>query len=375
MTSRLPLSAVAFCLILAGVLTSLIAGFAVADTTPPDISDVHIDPKYPQHMEAIGLYATVVDTESDIDYVRVYYCYSETCEMAVMTDDDMDDVYNYTWGGWAAGMIIDYHIEPMDVSANGDVTEEYWFSIVSNVSVEFQLDPETVITGKQVWANGTAIYDSNESTPVETSEVVLVVEGTTIEVTDRTDSNGDFNITFQAPGNANSDDVNVTVTNRSISGSNESVLTVNLPGDTDGDGLTDDLEEQFGTDPVDPDTDGDGLDDYEEVYPGNDGYETNATSDDTDNDGLDDYEEVNEGEDGFETDPTNQDTDGDSVNDAEDYDPTDPNVQAPPPPEEDDMTIWLVIAVVVIVVIMSVSVLYMVRRRTPPEIAEQDEIE
>lgn len=40
------------------------------------------------------------------------------------------------------------------------------------------------------------------------------------------------------------------------------------PVDTDGDGLSDELEAKFGTDPNVKDTDGDGYDDYTEVYNG-----------------------------------------------------------------------------------------------------------
>jgi hypothetical protein len=55
----------------------------------------------------------------------------------------------------------------------------------------------------------------------------------------------------------------------------------------DGDGLSDALEIQIGTNPFDPDTDGDGLTDGDE-YNGN--Y-TSPLTPDTDYDGLDDYEE------------------------------------------------------------------------------------
>ena len=66
------------------------------------------------------------------------------------------------------------------------------------------------------------------------------------------------------------------------------------PGDSDGDGLDDDLEESFGTDPDLADTDGDGLTDLEEYEGG-----TSGTAWDSDGDGYGDYDEVQEG-----TDPT-----------------------------------------------------------------------
>ena len=70
--------------------------------------------------------------------------------------------------------------------------------------------------------------------------------------------------------------------------------------DTDGDGLSDDEEMYFGTDPFSDDTDGDELTDYEEVF----NHDTNPNDSDTDGDGKDDGVEVDIG-----TDPTTFDKD------------------------------------------------------------------
>jgi hypothetical protein len=89
------------------------------------------------------------------------------------------------------------------------------------------------------------------------------------------------------------------------------------PGDSDGDGLTDDVEPVIGTDPGNPDTDGDGTGDGQE---------------DADGDGLTNLEEVTGSEnDGFgnePTDPTDADTDDDGLTDGQEVDltGTDPNV-------------------------------------------------
>jgi hypothetical protein len=89
--------------------------------------------------------------------------------------------------------------------------------------------------------------------------------------------------------------------------------------DSDGDGLTDCEERQFGSDPDDPDTDSDGLDDREEKALG-----TDPNDGDTDGDGLSDVEELQK-----QTDPTEADTDGDGATDREELehglDPNDPD--------------------------------------------------
>jgi len=82
-----------------------------------------------------------------------------------------------------------------------------------------------------------------------------------------------------------------------------------VEGDSDGDGLIDEDEENiYGTNPDSSDTDGDGLSDGEEITI----YETNATVADSDGDGLSDGEEINT----YETNATNSDTDNDGLNDG-----------------------------------------------------------
>ena len=95
------------------------------------------------------------------------------------------------------------------------------------------------------------------------------------------------------------------------------------PLDSDGDGLTDDEEAEYGTDPYDPDTDKDGLSDGEEVKQ----YRTDPLNPDTDWDGLKDgYDEVSK----YRTNPLLRDTDNGGVADGHEViedgtDPLDPS--------------------------------------------------
>ncbi len=88
--------------------------------------------------------------------------------------------------------------------------------------------------------------------------------------------------------------------------------------DTDGDGLTDDVETALGTDINNKDSDGDGLEDGDEVLT----YYSDPLKEDGDDDGLSDADEINI----YGTEPGKADTDGDGLNDFEEiftYD-TDP---------------------------------------------------
>ena len=88
-------------------------------------------------------------------------------------------------------------------------------------------------------------------------------------------------------------------------------LQVQEPLDSDGDGLYDVEEEQYGTDPNNPDSDGDGMTDKEEVDAGLNPLDPKDGVD-TDGDGISDAEEEQLG-----TDPNNPDTDGDGISDGD----------------------------------------------------------
>jgi len=78
--------------------------------------------------------------------------------------------------------------------------------------------------------------------------------------------------------------------------------------DSDGDGLTNKIEKQLGTDRKNPDTDGDGLTDGDEVST----YMTNPLKGDSDGDGLGDLDEINV----HKTDPNKKDSDKDGLDDG-----------------------------------------------------------
>lgn len=94
--------------------------------------------------------------------------------------------------------------------------------------------------------------------------------------------------------------------------------------DTDGDGLSDILEDAQGFDSGSADTDDDGISDsLEWNY-----YGTSVTNADTDADGLTDGDEINATATGFWSDPLSDDTDGDGILDGCDWLPGSPDGDA-----------------------------------------------
>ncbi len=372
MRISMQLKSVAICILVVSAIVPLAATIVLAqDVTPPEILDVTLTPKYPQEADSHVFTARIIDSESAIQVVELAYCpLGQACLFTEMFDLDMDDIYDATVGPFMTGDVYDYFISTRDTESNLNQTEITWVKVAADITFDFQLSASMIVQGKSLWANGTALYDDNTTTPVETSDVGLTIDGTSVDVTGTTDDKGNFSIPFTAPETADDYEVNVTVTNRSLSNYSLAPLNTTLPGDADGDGLTDDEEIALGTDPQDADTDDDGLDDYEEVNAGDDGYTTNATNSDTDGDGLNDWEEINEGEDTFLTDPTNEDTDGDGATDSEDWDPTDSSVQEEP--KEEDLT-WMYLMIVVIVVVVIVLAVLLMRRRSGAETLEPEE--
>ena len=102
---------------------------------------------------------------------------------------------------------------------------------------------------------------------------------------------------------------------------------ISITVDSDGDGLSDDQEKRFGTDPLDPDTDGDGLTDRDEILRG-----TNPLDADSDGDGILD------GGDNCPLipNPLREDGDGDGVGDVCDNCPRTPN------PDQEDRDVDIV---------------------------------
>ena len=168
------------------------------------------------------------------------------------------------------------------------------------------LDPSNAMAGSLSAGPGTATGVSGGRTYVHHSGAPADAMGASWTFTWNAPAMDVGDVTFYTCGNAG---------NRNFSASGDYIECPTFvlrpeagPVDSDGDGLTDDVENMIGTNPNDPDTDGDMLLDGEEV---NDTM-TNPLLSDTDGDGLDDFEEVM-----GPTDPLDLDSDDDGLTDGD----------------------------------------------------------
>ncbi len=187
-----------------------------------------------------------------------------------------------------AGSAIEVFVDGVLVGTTTADANGEWSLVIPSQGVLAEGGHEITVIGRDAAGN-------------ETTQTVTVTVGATVE------NNNPGNNT---PGN-NTPGNNTPGNN----GTNN-----NGGPDSDGDGLSDELEGIIGTDPDSPDSDGDGLTDGEEYHE----YGTNPLDGDTDKDGLGDAEEVALG-----TDPRVADTDGGGVNDGAEVkngtDPLDPS--------------------------------------------------
>ncbi len=221
----------------------------------------------------------------------------------------------------AAGYTYDLSITADDISFSKELVAGQSIRIYASIKNLGEEDVEAYIT---FWQSNELIGDS---------QVVSVrSNGLADEVyVDFLVPAGSFNIRAEIKGQTPSDenpvnDVAVTTLFVPEPDTDGDGIGDNEDEDDDGDGVNDNNEPVIGTDPLDSDTDDDGCLDGEDDFPldPNECIDTDADSfgdnqdNDDDNDGLSDEEENNLG-----TDPLDPDTDDDGVLDSIDDYPLD----------------------------------------------------
>ncbi|WP_198159262.1 Ig-like domain-containing protein, partial [Methylomonas lenta] len=146
-----------------------------------------------------------------------------------------------------------------------------------------------VVEGKKVTITANADDD------IGVKSVSFLVDGQVVY----TDTSRPYQYPVTVPFGTVGSTISVTAKATDFGGNTETtpILTLTVQADTDRDGLSDEQEAVYGSNPANPDTDGDGINDGDEVD-----MHTSPTDADSDSDGIDDGVELQNG-----TDPLNPD--------------------------------------------------------------------
>lgn len=197
-----------------------------ADPTGPEIINIHHILKYPMYGDNVTVYATITDP-GGVDDALLTYCVGTTCYMPVAMTHEGNDIWSGTipWdNSWENGTVVDYEITAKDMGGNLTATEKIHFFFVSEIELTTHI-VDTTYVGEPIWIYGEALYNGNETAPVEYSNVTIKNVGTSDEYYTMTDGDGNFSmeLEFESPGEYQ---FNITITNRTLKAYSEETVNV-----------------------------------------------------------------------------------------------------------------------------------------------------
>ncbi len=219
------------------VLAVLFAGMAPtiaparADSLPPTVARYWTEPRYPIQPQNTTLFAEI----SDPDGVAVVYATwctvpSRLCQYPILTDPDGDGIWSgygaevggdaYIWIDGGAG----YKVYAEDTVGNGITTAPLWVLFAHSLNVN--LDPPVVggAPSTMVPLHGTAHFDGNGTAPAENVSVSVAFNEAVYRGT--VDATGNFTVDLPAPPLEGSYPVDVTATDRNLTGTAHGSMAV-----------------------------------------------------------------------------------------------------------------------------------------------------
>jgi hypothetical protein len=145
------------------------------------------------------------------------------------------DIHNVIIGPFPQNeQYIDYYFLVEDGLSNSGQSGLYWIYMPNYIEVGMNVNPASIYTMNSVWVNGSAIYGfknttmtkTNASAPAAYSNVNVSVKGTGIYQLGMTDVNGDYSLRVTMPSTPGNYVLNVSMSNRSILGWNETTIDV-----------------------------------------------------------------------------------------------------------------------------------------------------
>ena len=197
----------------------------------PVIQNVSWSPWVPARGEMVIVYADISDPDG-VSSALVLWCVipPDTCMPFDMADPDHDGRWNTT------GILVvgppstgaDFNITATDAGGNTTYSPlPYYVQFGDAIGVDASLNVTSTTPGatvsvsgiaKYAYDNGTGQLQTNDSTPAKDSTVGIRIVETGATTSDTTDGSGNIAASFTAPAVDGTYTVNVTVSNRTLTG-------------------------------------------------------------------------------------------------------------------------------------------------------------
>jgi len=206
------------------------------DSNPPDITNAYHTPEYPTNSEKVDVRATVTDPDG-VKNVSMQYCQYPAFICTQWMDMTLigGDIYNITIDPFFSDTyLVDYVIKANDTFDNEVITEFYWMFVAHYIETSMTVEPLSSYITNSVWVNGTAFYGfknvtgsyPNWSAPAVFSDINISIIGTSDFWLGQTDSAANYSLYITMPLAPSTYTINVTASNRTIEGYNETAMLV-----------------------------------------------------------------------------------------------------------------------------------------------------
>jgi hypothetical protein len=218
---------------MAGILN--IAFVVQGDALPPEITNITRTPRWPVYGDTVNITATITDLDG-IQSAEIIFCDDILCYAPVpMYPTGVDDIWYgnilFKHGTWDNLTWVGYEVKAFDTTGNWTLIDYVYYFYVSEIDLVASIDKNTIDIGESITLNGSAIYNQNQSAPVESKDVTITITAPDLGVkyhNTTTDSNGNFSVTipFDVHGEYQ---INVTLIDRTMSAYYEtSVMVVDI---------------------------------------------------------------------------------------------------------------------------------------------------
>jgi hypothetical protein len=219
------------------MLAMIITGLLLVSILPlgvkaaPVIKQMKHFPRFPVLTDRVDMSAKITSAVP-IQFAQIQYCFyyllpGGICHPHDLIGPDANDIYNWTVDLDPTSISMDYVFSVMDTNGDTNSTDPIFVQYAFNMTATMTADITQAYPGQNVNLTVTAYYSDNTSAPAEWSDVSI--KRSTLEQWDTmTNVTGKCRVQITAPAGVGIHWYDLTVTNRSLSGSDRiSILVMN----------------------------------------------------------------------------------------------------------------------------------------------------